>query len=124
VAGAGIAEPDVRPEGSLVYGKLVLRPTVRRACWKEVDVGLTVTEYDVVHFLTSNAGRYQTYRAIYELRYYEGYNTGLDGLGFRVNVRSGIKRIRRKFCRIDSAFDQIETSTALGYRWRRTDCTR
>jgi two-component system response regulator ChvI len=118
VAGAGKAEPDLRPEERLVYGKLILRPTVQRASWKEVDVGLTVSEYDIVHFLASNAGRYLTYRAIYELRYYEGFIAGLGEQGYRTNVRSSIRRIRRKFCTLDPTFSEIETSAALGYRWR------
>ena len=37
-----------------------------RAYWNEVDVGLTVGEYNIVHLLVSNVGRYETYRAIYD----------------------------------------------------------
>ena len=33
-------------------------------------------------------------------------------------ITSHIKRIRKKFIRIDSAFDAIETVYGMGYRWR------
>jgi two-component system response regulator ChvI len=85
---------------------------------KEVDVGLTVSEYDIVHLLASNVGRYQAYRAIYDLQYYEGFVAGQGNHGYRTNVRSSIKRIRKKFCKLDPTFAEIQNSTAQGYRWR------
>jgi two-component system response regulator ChvI len=41
----------------IACGKLVLKPAIGRAYWKEVDVGLTVSEYDIVDLLASNVGR-------------------------------------------------------------------
>jgi two-component system, OmpR family, response regulator ChvI len=111
-----LANPEA--DKPIVCGKLVFKPTVSRASWKEIDVGLTVTEYDVVRFLASNVGRYLTYREIYDLQYYEGFHAGQGDQGYRTNVRSTIKRIRKKFCKLDSTFSEIENSTALGYRWR------
>ena len=112
-----LANPEA--DKPIVCGKLVFKPTVSRASWKEIDVGLTVTEYDVVRFLASNVGRYLTYREIYDLQYYEGFHAGQGDQGYRTNVRSTIKRIRKKFCKLDSTFSEIENSIALGYRWRR-----
>ena len=68
-------KPHDRPEydNNIVCGNLLLRLNERRAYWKEVDVGLTTSEYDIVHLLASNVGHYQTYRAIYDLHYYEGF---------------------------------------------------
>src|SRR5712692_3841160 len=62
-------KPAADPEKLIVCGKLVLSPSASRAYWNEVDVGLTVSEYDIVHFLASNVGRYQAYRTIYDLKY-------------------------------------------------------
>lgn len=118
VAETGQATPELRPEERLVCGKLVLRPAVHRAYWQEVDVGLTLGEYSIVDLLASNVGRYMTYRAIYDRIRYEGFVAGLEGQGFRINVRSSIKRIRRKFCKLDPTFSEIETTAAVGYRWR------
>jgi two-component system response regulator ChvI len=114
--GKPAANPD--PDERIVCGKLVLKPTISRAYWREVDIGLTVTEYNIVHFLTSNAGRDLTYRDIYDRMRYEGFIAGLGDLGYRTNVRSAIKRIRNKFRELDSTFNEIENSAALGYRWR------
>ena len=74
VAGRPAATPC--PEKPIVCGKLVLNPNASRASWNEVDVGLTVGEYDIVHLLASNVGDYKSYRAIYDLQYYEGFVAG------------------------------------------------
>jgi two-component system, OmpR family, response regulator ChvI len=113
-------KPAATPEAEkpIVCGKLVLSPSASRACWNEVDVGLTIREYDIVHFLVSNVGNYETYRAIYDVQYYEGFVAGKGNQGHRINVRSSIKRIRRKFCEVDSTFSEIQNSQTHGYRWR------
>src|SRR5712664_57985 len=82
---------------SVVCGRLVLRPSVSRAYWDQADVGLTLGEYNIVQLLASNAGRYVTYRAIYDRLHYEGFIAGSGEHGYRANVRSAIKRIRNKF---------------------------
>jgi len=105
-------------DDSIACGNLLLRPNIGRAYWKEVDVGLTTSEYDIVHFLVANVGEYQTYRAIYDLQYYEGFIAGDGADGYRTNVRSSIKRIRKKFCELDATFAEIQTYSAFGYRWR------
>jgi len=117
---AKLAKPAATPEAEkpIVCGELVLSPSASRAYWNEVDVGLTVSEYDIVHFLASNVGNYETYRAIYDVQYYEGFVAGQGNQGYRTNVRSSIKRIRRKFCEVDSTFSEIQNSPTQGYRWR------
>jgi two-component system, OmpR family, response regulator ChvI len=102
---------------SMVCGRLVLRPSVSRAYWNQVDVGLTLGEYNIVQLLASNAGRYVTYRAIYDRLHYEGFIAGSGEHGYRANVRSAIKRIRNKFRECDPAFVEIENYTAFGYCW-------
>jgi two-component system, OmpR family, response regulator ChvI len=108
--------PEV--EKRIVFGKLVLSPSASRACWNEIDVGLTVGEYGIVHFLARNVGSYKSYRAIYDLEYYEGFIAVQGDQGYRTNVRSSIRRIRRKFCEVDSTFSEIQNSPTRGYRWR------
>jgi two-component system, OmpR family, response regulator ChvI len=113
-------KPAATPEAEkpIVCGKLVLSPSASRAYWNGVDVGLTVSEYDIVHFLASNVGNYATCRAIYDLQYYEGFVAGKEDQGYRSNVRSSIKRIRRKFCEVDSTFSELQNSPPRRYRWR------
>jgi hypothetical protein len=76
--------PHDRPEhdNNIVCGNLLLWRNERRAYWKEVDVGLTAGEYDIVHLLASNVGHYQTYRAIHDLQYYEGFMAGMANVAF------------------------------------------
>ena len=50
-----------RPQaGGMTCGKLLLRPDINRAYWKDADVGLTLGEYNIVCLLASNVGRYVT----------------------------------------------------------------
>ena len=98
-------------------GKLVLELSVSRACWDGVDLGLTVGEYNIVHLLVSNVGRYVTYRAIYDRLHYEGFIAGSGDDGYRANVRSAIKRIRNKFRDLDLTFAEIENYSSFGYCW-------
>jgi two-component system, OmpR family, response regulator ChvI len=109
--------PKVQDDQALVDGELVLRPSVSRAYWNGADVGLTLGEYKIVYLLASNRGQQQSYRAIYDRLRYEGFIAGAGEDGYRVNVRSTIKRIRKKFMRLDPAFKEIETYTAFGYAW-------
>ena len=92
------------PPSPVVCGKLVLKPNVSRAYWNDSDVGLTLVEYNIVHLLTSKAGRWVTYRAIYDCVHYEGFIGGSGEGGYRINVRGIIKRIRKKFLQCDGNF--------------------
>jgi two-component system, OmpR family, response regulator ChvI len=114
-----IARTD-RPQsgGPMKCGKLLLRPDISRAYWKDVDVGLTLGEYKIVHLLASNAGRYVTYRAIYDRLHYEGFVAGSGADGYRANVRSAIKRIRNRFRALDPTFNETENYQGFGYLWR------
>ncbi len=106
-------------EKSMMLVKLVLKPKISRAWWNHVDVGLTVGEYKIVELLASNAGRYVTYRAIYDRMHYAGFVAGSGDHGYRSNVRSCIKRIRIKFRQCDPDFDEIENYMAFGYCWKK-----
>ena len=106
---------------TMTCGKLLLRGYIGRAYWKDADLGLTLGEYNIIFLLASNAGRYVTYRAIYDRLHYEGFIAGSGNDGYRANVRSAIKRIRNKFRAIDAAFDEIENYNGFGYCWREPD---
>jgi two-component system response regulator ChvI len=106
---------------TMICGKLLLHLDVSRAYWQDLDLGLTFGEYNIVHLLASNAGRYVTYRAIYDRLHYEGFIAGTGDDGYRANVRTAIKRIRNKFRSCDPAFDEIENYTGFGYCWKKPD---
>jgi DNA-binding response OmpR family regulator len=100
-----------------LYGPLALRPG--RTEWRGQEVGLTVCEYNVVELLASNAGHWITYRAVYDRMHYVGFIAGVGEDGYRQNVRSTVRRIRRKFHRLDPGFAEILNQVGTGYCWRR-----
>ena len=115
-AGGCMAEAGevVAQAQTMICGKLLLRPDVSRAYWKDADLGLTLGEYNIVYLLASNVGRYMTYRAIYDRLHYEGFIAGSGADGYRANVRSVIKRIRNKFRSLDPPSTRSRTTTASG----------
>jgi two-component system response regulator ChvI len=117
-----IARTD-RPQsgGPMKCGKLLPRPDISRAYWKDADLDLTLGEYNILHLLASNVGRYVTHRAIYDRLRYEGFIAGSRADGYRSNVRSAIKRLRNKFRSIDPTFDKIECYSGFGYCWKKPD---
>ncbi len=116
----GRAKPrrEAEPERLIAQGRLTLRPKVSRALWDGVDVDLTVTEYRIVELLVIEAGRFFSYRQVYDCMHYAGFMAGCGDDGYRVNVRSAMKRIRNKFRVFAPAFAEIENHPGLGYRWR------
>lgn len=109
--------PALEVEEILHCGRLVLKPRVSRALWDYVDVGLTLTEFNIVRLLASNVGRHVTYRAVYDCMHHVGFIAGSGEHGYRTNVRSSIKRIRNKFRLVDVGFSEIENYPSFGYRW-------
>ncbi|MBY0324580.1 MAG: winged helix-turn-helix domain-containing protein [Reyranella sp.] len=100
------------------YDSLTLFPGTARARWRLQDVELTMTEYKIVMLLVSHRGKLLTYRAIYDAAHYTGFVAGTGELGHHVNVRSMVKRIRKKFLAIDPGFAEIENVESAGYLWR------
>jgi len=105
-------------EAPLVCGPLSLWHRNPRIAWRGADVGLTITEYKIVSLLVANASTPITYRAIYDTMHYAGFMAGYGTDGYLVNVRSAMKRIRKKFLALDPAFALIENFAAVGYAWR------
>jgi two-component system, OmpR family, response regulator ChvI len=112
------AEPEL--VDNFHCGRLMLKPRVSRAFWDDADVGLTLTEFKIVHLLAANVGSYVTYRAVYDCMHYVGFIAGSGENGYRTNVRSCIKRIRNKFRAIDPSFAEIDNYQSFGYRWGKT----
>jgi two-component system response regulator ChvI len=111
----------LRSDRTMICGKLLLRPDIRRAYWADADLDLTLGEYNIVHLLVSNVGKYITYRAVYDRLRHEGFIAGYGADGYRANVRSAIKRIRNKFSRVEPSFDEIENYAGFGYCWKKPD---
>jgi len=81
------------------------RMTVR---WKDEPVGLTLTEFWMVHALARYPGHVKNRQQLMDAA-----RAVLDDN----TITSHVKRIRRKFVAIDPDFDAIETVYGMGYRW-------
>jgi two-component system response regulator ChvI len=97
------------------HGDLALDRQAARALWQGQDVAMT--EYKIVAVLVSHKGSLQTYRAIYDLAHYEGFVAGSGEHGHTTNVRSMVKRIRKKFMAVDPGFSEIKNMQRIGYSW-------
>jgi two-component system, OmpR family, response regulator len=76
--------------------------------WKGLPVTLSLTEFWIVHALARNPGHVKNRQQLMDAA-----NVVLDDN----TSTSHVKRIRRKFQQVDSAFDAIQTVYGMGYRW-------
>jgi two-component system response regulator ChvI len=102
-------------------GHVRLHREVSRAYWKDAQIDLTLTEFQMVDHLVTRAGRDVRYRELYDIVHGEGFAAGQGEIGYRANVRAFIKRIRQKFRDVDPEFTQIENYPGFGYRWSEGD---
>ncbi|MCH8035488.1 MAG: response regulator transcription factor [Proteobacteria bacterium] len=105
-------------EGTLRRGPLELRQDIHRAYWRGAPVELTLSEFAIVRYMAIQSGGDVTYRQIYDVVRGKDFAAGYGAEGFRANVRSFIKRIRKKFRDVDPEFDGIDNYPGFGYRWR------
>jgi len=115
---AGSAVGEESHGAVLRRGPLELRQDIHRAFWRGNQVDLTLSEFGIVRYLVTKSGGDVTYRQIYDLVRGKDFLAGYGAEGFRANVRSFIKRIRKKFRDVDGEFDRIDNYPGFGYRWR------
>jgi two-component system, OmpR family, response regulator ChvI len=105
------------PPAILRLGRLELRYDSGRASWTGRPVELTLTEFKILALLAERAGQDVGYREIYDLVHGKDFLAGHGAEGYRANVRTFIKRIRKKFRDGDPDFDRIDNYPGFGYRW-------
>jgi two-component system response regulator ChvI len=119
--------PAPDPEGRRNVGdvlhlhRLELRFDINRASWAGHALDLTLTEFKIVALLALRTGEDVSYREIYDLVHGKDFVAGYGAEGFRANVRTFIKRIRKKFRDADPEFDHIHNYAGFGYRWVAAD---
>ena len=77
--------------------------------WQQQLIDLTVTEFWMVQSLARYPGQVKTRDQLMS-----DANVYVDDS----TITSHIKRIRKKFQKIDQNFDQIDTVHGMGYRWK------
>jgi len=95
-------------EQILRRGALGLDSEKMQTTWNGKPVTLSLTEFWIVHTLAKNPGHVKNRQQLMDAA-----NVVLDDN----TVTSHIKRVRRKFQSVDSAFDAIQTAYGMGYRW-------
>ena len=89
-------------------GRLALDPQRMTATWNGQPLGLTVTEFWMVHSLARHPGHVKDRDQLMR----DAEMVVDDG-----TITSHVKRIRKKFLAIDAQFGAIETVYGMGYRW-------
>ena len=79
-----------------------------RASWRDQVLPLTVTEIWILHALARHPGHVRSRDQLMEAA-----DTYVDS----ATITSHIKRLRRKFQKVDPGFDRIEAVYGAGYRW-------
>ncbi|GGC65045.1 proteobacterial dedicated sortase system response regulator [Marinobacter halophilus] len=102
------AEALQKPDELLQRGPLTVNVDRMTVAWNGQPVDLTVTEFWMLHALVQHPGHVRSRDQLMEAA-----STVLDDN----TVTSHIKRIRRKFVQLDSAFEGIQTAYGMGYRW-------
>jgi two-component system OmpR family response regulator len=96
-------------EHMLRQGALELNIERMTASWQDRPLDLTVTEFWMVHALARHPGHVKNRQQLMD-----SADVVLDDN----TITSHIKRIRRKFHKLDPGFEKIETAYGVGYRWK------
>ena len=95
------------------HGKLKLDPSQLECEWdgKQLPDKLTTTEFLIVKELAKRPGIIKERSQLMDVAYRE--DTDIEDR----TIDSHVKRIRKKFKKVDSDFSAIETRYGSGYRW-------
>ena len=95
------------------HGKLVLDPSQLECEWngKSLPEKLTTTEFLIVKELAKRPGIIKERAQLMDIAYKD--NNDIEDR----TIDSHVKRIRKKFKKVDQTFSAIETRYGSGYRW-------
>ncbi len=97
------------PESVLRRGRLCMDPDRHRVTWDGIAVSLTVTEFLILEALAARPGLIKTRNQLMDAAYSD------DVFVDDRTIDSHIKRMRRKFRKVDGRFEAIETLYGAGY---------
>ena len=105
------AKPSADDSHIITRGLMTLDDDRHLCTWQNKPVDLTVTEYLIVKTLVQRPGHVKNRDQLIDAAY--GENIYVDDR----TIDSHVKRIRKKFKRVDDAFSSIETLYGVGYRY-------
>jgi two-component system OmpR family response regulator len=95
-------------DSRITRGDLAIDTDRMTVLWQDQPVGLTLTEFWLVHAMARYPGHVKNRQQLMDAA-----QAVLDDN----TITSHVKRIRRKFAAIDASFNSIETVYGMGYRW-------
>ena len=100
-------------KNTIQQGKLILDPEQLECQWdsQALPDKLTTTEFQIVYELAKRPGVIKERSHLMTIAYRE--NNDIEDR----TIDSHVKRIRKKFKKIDKSFSAIETRYGSGYRW-------
>jgi len=105
--------PAEETKNVISHGKLKLDPSQLECEWdgKQLPDKLTTTEFLIVQELAKRPGIIKERSQLMDIAYRE--DTDIEDR----TIDSHVKRIRKKFKKVDQNFSAIETRYGSGYRW-------
>ena len=105
--------PSEETKNVIIHGKLKLDPSQLECEWdgKQLPDKLTTTEFLIVQELAKRPGIIKERSQLMDIAYRE--DTDIEDR----TIDSHVKRIRKKFKKVDQNFSAIETRYGSGYRW-------
>ena len=97
---------------NFIKGDLVLDEDKQLCFWKDIEIELTVAEFNLIKSLAQYPGVVKDRNQLMDAMY--GDSIYVDDR----TIDSHIKRLRKKFRSYDKSFDQIRTRYGSGYSWR------
>ncbi len=97
---------------NFVKGDLILDEDKQLCFWKDIEIELTVAEFNLIKSLAHYPGVVKDRNQLMDAMY--GDSIYVDDR----TIDSHIKRLRKKFKSYDGSFDQIRTRYGSGYSWR------
>ncbi|WND03921.1 response regulator transcription factor [Temperatibacter marinus] len=103
---------EISEEEVMVRGHLELDSLRHSVKWKDQSVTLTVTEFLILQSLTQHPGHVKSRDNLMDSAYSD--DVYVDDR----TIDSHIKRLRKKFRKVDGEFSAIETLYGVGYRYK------
>ena len=107
-----IAGETLSTKQNFTKGDLILDDDKQLCFWKNIEIELTVAEFNLIKSLSKYPGVVKDRNQLMDAMY--GDSIYVDDR----TIDSHIKRLRKKFKSYDNSFDQIRTRYGSGYSWR------
>ena len=108
----GTVRKETEAAKVLERGQLRIDPERHMCTWKNEPVRLTVTEFLIVQALAVRPGVVKSRNALMDAAYDD--QIYVDDR----TIDSHVKRVRKKFKKVDDSFEMIDTLYGVGYRFK------